>query len=76
MDTGKETGPSLKRPSQSYVDSYIARRGGAPSPGTAVMTSPRGGQARRVARIFYHLDERCPPQYYPTLRVSNVSVEL
>ena len=67
MDT---TEPPLRMPSQLYVDNYIARRGEPPSPRTAAVT-PRGGQARRAARIFYQLDEECPTHYYPKLKTVN-----
>lgn len=67
MDT---TEPPLRKPSQLYVDNYIARRGEPPSPRTAAVT-PRGGQARRAARIFYQLDEECPTHYYPKLKTVN-----
>ena len=62
--------PMLRKPSQVYVDHYIARRGEPPSPRTAAVT-PRGGQARRAARIFYQLDEACPAHYYPKLKTVN-----
>ena len=68
--------PSLRKPSQSYVDSYIARRPD-PSPSARAATaisagseSTRGGPAgRHTPRIFYALERECPRQYYPDMHV-------
>lgn len=68
--------PSMRKPSQSYVDAYIARRGDALAGGTgrtALATTTAGGdrapsRSRQPHhRIFYRLDKECPAQYYPDL---------
>ena len=67
--------PQLRKPSQSYVDSYISRRGeGASSASPRLATTPAAGSARRAARIFYPLEEKCPLHYYPRLHVVNRNV--
>ena len=59
--------PDLRKPSQSYVDNYIARRGD-PSASPAVSAAPPASAPRgRMKRIFYQLEETCPPHYYPKL---------
>lgn len=63
-----ESLPPLRKPSQMYVDNYIARSGATPAPRTAALT-PRSGPARKAARIFYPLEERCPAHYYPDLHL-------
>jgi len=60
--------PPLRKPSQLYVDNYIARSGTTPAPRTAALT-PRQGPARKAARIFYPLEDKCPEQYYPKLHL-------
>jgi len=62
--------PPLRKPSQMYVDNYIARSGATPAPRTAALT-PRSGPARKAARIFYPLEEKCPAHYYPDLHLVN-----
>jgi len=63
-----ESLPPLRKPSQMYVDNYIARSGATPAPRTAALT-PRSGPARKAARIFYPLEEKCPAHYYPDLHL-------
>mmetsp|Transcript_16442 Transcript_16442/g.33195 ORF Transcript_16442/g.33195 Transcript_16442/m.33195 type:complete len:299 (-) Transcript_16442:253-1149(-) len=65
-----ESFPPLRKPSQSYVDNYIARSGATPAPRTAALT-PRQGPARKAARIFYPLEDKCPVHYYPDLHLVN-----
>ena len=62
--------PPLRKPSQLYVDNYIARSGTTPAPRTAALT-PRQGPARKAARIFYPLEDKCPAHYYPDLHLVN-----
>ena len=73
MSTGPEEDdsfPPLRKPSQLYVDNYIARSGTTPAPRTAALT-PRQGPARKAARIFYPLEDKCPAHYYPDLHLVN-----
>jgi len=73
MATGPEDDdsfPPLRKPSQLYVDNYIARSGTTPAPRTAALT-PRQGPARKAARIFYPLEDKCPAHYYPDLHLVN-----
>ena len=73
MSTGREEDdsfPPLQKPSQQYVDNYIARSGTTPAPRTAALT-PRQGPARKAARIFYPLEDKCPAHYYPDLHLVN-----
>ena len=76
--------PSLRKPSQAYVDSYIARRGEAaaartpgpvtPSGTTEMSTQPPKG--RHAPRIFYKLERHCPEHYYPKLHTSTFSIQM
>ncbi|KAL1500403.1 hypothetical protein AB1Y20_013060 [Prymnesium parvum] len=62
----REQPPDVRKPSQSYVDNYIAHRGNpvTTSPtAPASSTTPRG----RMKRNFYQLEETCPGHYYPKL---------
>ena len=69
--------PSLRRPSQSYVDSYIARRGeptpaSRPAPSSSALATPAEGaqtRGKHAPRIFYALERDCPKQYYPEMHV-------
>jgi hypothetical protein len=73
-----EPPPSLRKPSQAYVDSYIARRGDARTPGAVTPASDAlGGGARpgrHAPRIFYKLETSCPAHYYPKLHASSSSI--
>lgn len=64
--TARELAPRLRMPSQAYVDSYIARRG-------EQLMLP-SGSSRLATRIFYALEDQCPPQYYPKLHEVNAGV--
>lgn len=74
--------PTLKKPSQQYVDAYIARRGyyeAAACSTPPLSVPPLGGadaavRGRHAPRIFYALDKECPPVYYSQLRQANPAV--
>ncbi|KAL3922925.1 MAG: hypothetical protein SGPRY_004384, partial [Prymnesium sp.] len=65
-EAAREQRPEVRKPSQAYVESYIARRG-EQSAGTVVLAPPPTSHRGRVKRIFYRLEETCPPHYYPKL---------
>ena len=75
-DSGEDA-PSVRKPSQYYVDGYLARQGtsGAPpqTPLPPSAASPRSTQ-RRTAKIFYELEKECPKHYYPKLHVVDPGV--
>ena len=75
-DSGEDA-PSVRKPSQYYVDGYLARQGtsGAPpqTPLPPSAASPRSTQ-RRTAKIFYELEKECPKHYYPKLHVVDPAV--
>ena len=75
-DSGEDA-PSVRKPSQYYVDGYLARQGtsGAPpqTPLPPSAASPRSTQ-RRTAKIFYELEKECPKHYYPKLHVVDPQV--
>jgi hypothetical protein len=73
-----EAPPSLRKPSQAYVDQYIARRGGTPiTPSTeqAIFSGARGQPTRLQPRIFVKLDKECPNHYYPPLNTTASSLK-
>ena len=85
-----EQPPSIRKPSQAYVDNYIARRGdsgGGSTPSTRALATPLAttttappleplGRSGRqhMPRIFYKLDKECPAQYYPTFNTAPSSL--
>jgi len=73
-----EAVPMLRRPSQSYIDNYIARRPDAPA-SAARTSAPVDGphshsnKSKSMTRIFYALDRECPKQYYPEMHAISAS---
>ena len=61
--------PDLRKPSQTYVNSYIARRADPASPAPSCLSpTPSSAPRGRSKRIFYQLEEACPAHYYPKLK--------
>ena len=70
--SGDASLPTLRKPSKTYVDNYIARRG-EPTPARTITspnaTAEQNRAARHMPRIFYALERECPKQYYPEMHV-------
>lgn len=71
-----EQPPSLRKPSQAYVDSYIARRTPVrtPTAAAAVATPVSEARSRSAPRIFYKLEKDCPPNYFSALHTVSSSL--
>ena len=70
-DASPDGQPPLRKPSQAYVDNMLRSSTNLnAAPRTAALT-PRQGPARKAARIFYPLEDKCPAHYYPDLHLVN-----
>ena len=65
--------PSVRKPSQAYVDRYISQRNAPPGVGTTPAEVPASPRARHAPRIFYRLEHKCPEHYYARLHTTSQS---